>query len=173
MPLAGDILSCYTIRTHVPSLRKEKTLSAFHDYTLPRTGKPPLSFAGRKVAQDNDAPTATGIKSKRQPWKDWSHQRWYSLTVYYAANGKWILQICFRSVVKHERGLDEVIVCESLAELHRALAECDPTAPVRQLPPGVTNRDEWQQKIREDVQDRWDAQVSRLLTALEYAERVG
>ena len=148
------------------------------DYTLPRTGQPPLSFCGRLLAQDLDAPTTRPGEFKKRPWRKWTHYQWHQLAVYVTIAGKWVLHVGYRSVLEHEWKHDAVYVCADAAEVVRALEGYDPTAHVRGHPRRSNAREERleirQARILEEVRGRWQAQVGRLLAAVEdFGERVG
>lgn len=140
------------------------------NFTMPRTGDRPLTFAGELIA------SADG---RRQGGKE--ANRWHELAVYRTARGNWIAAISYRtcwqgeldeSLAQHvtvapsDPPLKEQEIGEAIAAFFR---HYDPTGAVKGYPDGAAYSEK-QHKLLADIRFRYQSLVSELLA--NFAEEV-
>lgn len=124
------------------------------DFTLARTGLPPLKFSGEKIASVD----GWRVGSKEQ-------NRWHDLAVYRTAGNRYVLEIAFRS--RWDGDTDHVEVHHSLApgDLIDQLTVYDPLEHVSGYPPGDAYREK-QARLEQDICRRFRAGISELYEGL-------
>ena len=131
------------------------------NYTLPRSGKPPLRFQGEVLAESD---------GQRQAGRDWT--RWHELTVYRTTVGKYVVHVAYRTRYQGELEHDLATVADDPAAVGKILTDYDPASVVRGFPPHESYADR-QAKLLAEVRARYAAQVSDLLQASpEFAENI-
>lgn len=120
------------------------------NYTLRRTGKPPLRFQGELLAEEE------GDGRDRT--------RWHSLRVYRTAGGRYVLHIEYTTRFQGESDYCAAWVLEDAVAVGKKLTEYDPTAHVAGFPPGE-HYAEKQARLLADIRRRYEAQVSEILAS--------
>jgi hypothetical protein len=117
-------------------------------YTLTRTGMPPLRFQGEIIAEADT--------------QQLQALRWYKATVYQEKEGRFVVEVGFRSSWEGEAEHDWVTVCHKPSEVAFALKNYDVLPPGRGYPPSEAYQDR-QAKLRSHLQRDYDGMVSDLL----------
>lgn len=129
-------------------------------YRLPRTGDAPLAITGERIAESD---------GQHQAGRE--HNRWHELAVYRIQDGRYAVQIAYRSQWQGEIGHDLVEVVASSADVAEVFRRYDPATVVR----GYPDRDHYRERqaaLVADVRGRYQAQVSELLDNELFAEAV-
>ena len=132
------------------------------DYTITRTGKPPLAFSGEILAAE----------TTRQE-RGYLFQRWHDLTLYQTAGGKLVLHVEYHCERKRngEAGHSQAGPVGDASALPAALERYDPLEHVGGYPAGAQFV-ERQKKLLAAVQSAYYEAVGRLLAVCGVPERV-
>lgn len=125
------------------------------EYTLARTGHPPLRFAGELLAQ------ADGQRVNGQ-----EQTRWHELAVYRTPAANYVVAITLRSQWAGESDHFSVATSADPAAVHAVLQDYDPTEHLQGYPAGPTYAAK-QARLEADIQRRYEA------LAVEVYERLG
>jgi hypothetical protein len=130
------------------------------DYSLIRSGQPPLAFRGELLSEVMP-PEAAIPKLKR----------WHVVRLYRTAAGQYVLEIEFHTV--YDPSQVDVEVADDVEDL-RLICEryCDDIPEIVAYP--VTDRFRERQKelIVRKLQDHFEAAVAQILNRPEFAERI-
>lgn len=131
-------------------------------HTLPRTGDAPVTFSGQLLAES---------EGRMQSGRD--HNRYHDVALYRTDGGSVVVSISYRTIWEGEQDRHTVEVADSAAAAVAILREYDPTEPVMGFPPGIAYAEK-QARLLRDIETRYDAQVSELLTEHSdlFAERI-
>jgi hypothetical protein len=131
------------------------------DFTLTRTGKPPLAFAGELAAEASS-------KDRHGPLQN----RWHEVRVYRTAGGKWVGEVVFHTTWQGEHGRHTAEVADTPAALAEVLTRYDPTAEWE----GYPDRPEFAEKqarTRAAVRAGYERAVSAAFAGVaDLAERI-
>ncbi len=119
--------------------------------TLTRTGAAPVRFKGTLLAEAN----GKMVQGKEQ-------NRWHTLTMYQTEGGQYVLAITYSSQWKGESDHHFATVCQDAWIVVDVLQAYVPMDVVQGYPPGK-QFEERQQRLLQDVNDRYDVLVSELL----------
>lgn len=116
---------------------------------LPRTGDADVTFTGHQIA---------GAEPAGRP------NRWHELRLYAVEGDGYALAVQYRTQWQGELGRDDVylIGADRSDEVTRTLREHDPIAAVAGFPPGEQFAEK-QARLKADLRQRYEAQVSELL----------
>lgn len=137
-------------------------------YSLNRTGKAPLVFRGELVAKVSGERVGSV-----------THNRWHELAIYRTVAGSSIVQINYRTTWQNEMSLDsaEWLSLEPdqkdnpWPNIGRLLSHYQPTADVAGYPPTEHYREK-QQRLLQEIRQRYDVLVSELLAKAGVQEEV-
>src|SRR5574343_1955791 len=119
-------------------------------FSLTRSGLPPLRFTGERLASSEGGRVGTRDQS-----------RWHDIALYQATTG-WVAEVVFRTRWEGEQDRHTVYVCASPAEVVAALAAHKVPASGIGFPVGTVYA-ERQQAMLADLRARLAAQVSEVL----------
>ena len=128
-------------------------------FILQRTGNPPLKFEGELIAESRPQPVA----NKKEP------NRWHELAVFRTAAGKYVLAVTYRAEWKDEQSHSHAEVHSDSESVVAALRQYNPIAHVRGFPLGEAFAHK-QQRLLQEISQRFATQVSELLNRDEFAE---
>jgi hypothetical protein len=133
------------------------------DFTIARTGRPPLAFTGEVVAEA-DGRWTNGRENNR----------WHELRLYRTGGGRWVAEVAYRTRWQGELDHDVAEVAATPAELAGWLrTEVDPLEAVRGYPAGDAYAEK-QRRLENDLRLRFDRLATDLFAqvAADFAERV-
>ena len=119
-------------------------------FSLTRTGLPPLRFLGERVASSEGGRVGTRDQT-----------RWHDVSIFQAATG-WVGEVVFRTRWDGESDRHTVYVCATPSEVAAALAAHEVPASGIGFPVGSVYADK-QQAMLADLRARLAAQVSEVL----------
>jgi hypothetical protein len=121
-------------------------------YILPRTGREPLSFTGRLLAQ------ASGKTQLGQ-----EQNRYHELDIYETAGGRFIVSIAYRTKWEGETDHLTADFFTDSADVVAELTRYDPATYLQGFPPGPHFADKQARLVR-DLRARYQSLVSLVLT---------
>lgn len=133
------------------------------EYTLPRAGDVPVTFAGELIAEESSF-------EHQGP----SQNRWFDLTLYRTTGGAWVVGINYRTRWQGERDQDAVTVCPDAAAVRAAVTGFDPCDPAlwQGIPAAVHDAEKRNATLRTGITNDYRAAAGRLLNRPEFAERI-
>ncbi|MBM83934.1 MAG: hypothetical protein CMJ78_25540 [Planctomycetaceae bacterium] len=135
-------------------------------FTLPRTGLPPVQFKGEIMASATD-PLPPFPKAKAD------RRRWHELKLVRHEDQRLILAIGYRTGVQSEVNIDIVELFDSETAMIDFLTnEYDPTEHMDRLPEHLRNAASRQQRMDQRVIDDFEARCSLLLTRAGIVEEI-
>lgn len=138
------------------------------DYSLPRSGAPPLRFAGELLASDTtESDVIRGIDGDRH-----GRKRYHNLAVYGLPGGRFVAHVEYVTTWAPEPSHSDAVVCPDAQTLATYLREYDPLAYLVGWPP-LPRFAAHQERLRSILAGRWREMVSRVLSSHpEFAARV-
>lgn len=128
--------------------------------TVPRSGKAPLKFEGKLLAEQSGK-TATGR----------DRNRWHDVSIYRSKGGKYVASVTYRTVWQGEIGHDAAEIFDDGAEAAKWLEAFDPTANVGGYPPQDAYAAK-QARLMADIRAAFGAQVSNVIEEAGITESV-
>ena len=128
------------------------------NYTLRRSGQPPLTFRGALIAESD---------GERQYGRE--QDRWHELAIYRTAGGKYVAVIRYRTRWQGEADHDEAEPLADAAAVAAYFRAWVPTKFVRGFPVGEHYEGK-QERLLADIANRYYEQVADLLSGDEFAE---
>jgi hypothetical protein len=133
------------------------------NYTLQRTGLPPLKFEGELIAS-----ASSHIRVNGGPLEN----RWHEIELYKTAGGKWVWQVAFRTCWQgeHDHYRAEVVASDQVV-INDLTIEYEPLAHYQGYPPGAYYAEK-DARQRDAILLGYQRAVSELLSEAGIAEVV-
>lgn len=136
--------------------------AALQEYTLERTGQPPLKFRGRLLAESSGRWTVGR-----------DNNRWHDLEIYRTEAGRYVVSIVFETIWQGETGTKTVVLLDTPTGVTDELLEYRNRIPDLLIgyPPGEAYEDK-QQRLIQSLQMRFEDQITEVLKDDAFAERI-
>ncbi len=132
---------------------------AGQSYTVPRSGRMPLTFVGEQIAAADGNPGKAG-------------QRWHSLHLLRTTAGKYVLAIAYRSTWRNEPDHYEAHIVDGPPEAEAVLLAYNPTEHVQGWPVGEQFAGK-QARLLAEVKASYESLVSELMAKVPaFCERI-
>ena len=130
------------------------------NFTLRRSGQPPLRFQGELIASA-DGQRRNGCKQ----------DRWHELAVYRTQGGKYVVKIAYRTRWPGENDHEAAKVVDDARSVGTALSTYDPVEFVAGFPASDAYAGK-QARLLQDLRLRYDALVSEVTADEDFAETI-
>lgn len=134
-----------------------------NEYTLNRTGQRPVKFTGELITESQGKPA--------EPQRARDKARNYDIRIYKTARGTYLAAITYNTDWDDEEHREDVLQCNTPAEVADCLEKYDPTQNVVGFPPGQQFAAK-QQRLLAALRAQFQRQVMEVLSAIPGSEQI-